>query len=97
MYHGSFITSNSFHVDRGYIVGNKAEGRFSKRVVSGGKKCSFFGKFDVLGFLETLVLRIAHLPYYRRIYMSVILEIFLWDLQIKMPIWNIDFLTLCKS
>ena len=30
---------------------------------SGGKKCSFFGKFGVFCFLETPVLR---LPYYRR-------------------------------
>ena len=34
--------------------------------VSGGKNCSFFGKFGVLCFLETLVLRFALLPYYRR-------------------------------
>ena len=34
--------------------------------VSGGKKCSFLGKFDVLCFLEILVLRFALLPYYRR-------------------------------
>ena len=34
--------------------------------VSGGKKCSFFGKFGVLSFLETPVLRFALLPYYRR-------------------------------
>ena len=33
--------------------------------VSGGKKCSFFGKFDVLWFLETPVLGFAFLPYYR--------------------------------
>ena len=33
--------------------------------VSGGKKCSFFGKFSVLCFLETLVLRFGLLPYYR--------------------------------
>ena len=32
----------------------------------GGKKCSFFGKFGVLCFLETSVLRFALLPYYRR-------------------------------
>ena len=32
--------------------------------VSGGKKCSFFGKFGVLCFLETVVLRFAVLPYY---------------------------------
>ena len=31
--------------------------------VSGGKKCSFFGKFDVLCFLETPVLSFALLPY----------------------------------
>ena len=30
------------------------------------KKCSFFGKCDVLCFLETPVLRFALLPYYRR-------------------------------
>ena len=34
--------------------------------VSGGKKCSFFGKFSMLCFLETPVLRFALLPYYRR-------------------------------
>ena len=33
--------------------------------VSGGKKCSFFGKFGVLCFLETPVLRFVLLPYYR--------------------------------
>ena len=31
------------------------------------KKCSFFGKFVVLCFLETSVLRFALLPYYRRV------------------------------
>ena len=34
--------------------------------VSGGKKCSFFGKFGGLCFLETPVLRLAFLPYFRR-------------------------------
>ena len=34
--------------------------------VSEGKKCSFFGKFGVLCFLETPVLRFALLLYYRR-------------------------------
>ena len=34
--------------------------------VSVGKKCSFFGKFNVLCFLETFVLRFVLLPYYRR-------------------------------
>ena len=31
--------------------------------VSGSKKCSFFGKFGVLCFLVTSVLRLAYLPY----------------------------------
>ena len=34
--------------------------------VSGVKKCSFFGNFGVLCFLETPVLRFALLPYSRR-------------------------------
>ena len=34
--------------------------------VSGGKKCLFFGNFGVRCFLETLVLKFALLPYYRR-------------------------------
>ena len=34
--------------------------------VSRGKKCLFFGKFGMLCFLETAVLRFALLPYYRR-------------------------------
>ena len=37
------------------------------RCVSEGKKCSLFGKFGVLSFLETPVLRFALLPYYCRI------------------------------
>ena len=35
--------------------------------VSGGKKCSFFGKFGVLCFLETPVLRFTLSPYYQQI------------------------------
>ena len=35
--------------------------------VSGSKKCSFFGKFGVICFLVTLVLRFTLLPYYRRL------------------------------
>ena len=35
--------------------------------VSGGKKYSFFGKFGVLCFLETPVLRFDLLPYYRKV------------------------------
>ena len=42
------------HVSRTYVC------------ISGGKKCSLFGKFGVLCFLETPVLRFALLTYYRR-------------------------------
>ena len=35
--------------------------------VSGGKKCTFFGKFALLCFLETPVLKFTFLPYDRRI------------------------------
>ena len=35
--------------------------------VSEGKKCSFFGKFDVLCFLQAPILRFTLLPHYRRI------------------------------
>ena len=41
--------------------------RYTYVCVSGGKKCSFFGKFGVLCFLITSVLRFAILQYYRRI------------------------------
>ena len=37
------------------------------RVRIRGKKCSFFGRFGVLSFIETPVLRFALLPYYRRL------------------------------
>ena len=42
--------------------------------VSGGKKRLFFGKFGVVCFLETPVLRFALLPYYRRITTANILH-----------------------
>ena len=38
--------------------------------VSVGKKCSFFEKFGVLCFLETLLLRFVLLPYYRRLFVT---------------------------
>ena len=41
--------------------------KFSEKQTLGGKKCLFFGKFDVLCFLETPVWRFALLPYNRRI------------------------------
>ena len=39
--------------------------------ISGGKKCSFLRKLDVLCFLETSVLRFTLLPYYQRIYCAI--------------------------
>ena len=55
------------------FVGNKAKGQTSKRVFQRrgggrGKKCSFFGKFGVLCFLEIPILTFALLPYYRQIF-----------------------------
>ena len=52
---------------------------FPKNVgVSGSKKCLFYGKFNVLCFLETPVLKLALLPYYRRsvkfIYVKVLIS-----------------------
>ena len=44
------------------------------RCVSGGKKCLFFGKFGVLCFLETTVLRFVLLPCYRRLKDPVFLD-----------------------
>ena len=38
--------------------------------VSGGKKCSFFGKFGVLCFFEIPLLRFALLSYYQRIFLQ---------------------------
>ena len=71
---------------RCYIVGNKVKGRISERVFQENKRrqifrktnisnrgvrnVRFFGKFDVLCFLKTPVLRCAFLPYYRRYIMQ---------------------------
>ena len=52
------------------FVGNRQKGESQNgffKSVSGGKKCSFFGKFDVLCFLEKPVLRFVLLPYCRPI------------------------------
>ena len=72
---GFFLELPFFH-KFSQIIGNKAKGRISKRVFQkkqrtpnfpkNEKKCSFFGKFGVLCFLETPVLRFALLPYYWR-------------------------------
>ena len=40
--------------------------------VSGGKKCSFFGKFDVVCFLETPFVRFALFPYNRRLSFQIL-------------------------
>ena len=65
----------TFHL-RSSVIRKKGESqngcfkntKYVKHVcVSEGKKCSFFGKFGVLCFLETFVLRFTLLPYYRRI------------------------------
>ena len=40
--------------------------QWGTRYISGGNKCSFFGKFGVLCFLVSPVLRFSLLPYYRR-------------------------------
>ena len=48
-----------------WIYMSKLAGNKSKGWISGGKKCSFFEKFGVLCFLETPVLRLSLLPYYR--------------------------------
>ena len=63
-----------FATENPRFVVNKVKGRISKRVFQenkaqcvSGSKCSFFGKFGVLCFLGTPVLRFALLTYYRRI------------------------------
>ena len=45
---------------------NKASKMFQKTNISWGRKCSFFGKFGVLCFLVTPVLKFAILPYSRQ-------------------------------
>ena len=57
------LLKNLKHVvwSQGYVVGNKAKWRISKRVFQENKA----QKFGVLCFFETPVLRFAILPYYR--------------------------------
>ena len=72
---------------------------FTYVCVSGGKKCSFFGKFDVLRFFEIPVLKFALLPYYRRIIINSNIfrhiHVLLRHIPIK-PYCGI-FSTLCNS
>ena len=78
----------SCDIPQSEFVGNKAEGRISKRVLQSKQstpsflknehflppdKCSFFRKFGVLCFLVTPVFRFALLRYYRRITKSEII------------------------
>ena len=61
-----FFISRHFGRNTSSVIRQK--GKFQNVCVSEGKKCSgFFGKFGVLCFVETLVLRFALLPYYRRL------------------------------
>ena len=67
-----------------------------KICVSGGKKCSFFGKFGVLSFLETLVLRFARLLYYWRILMQI--HFYLGQLEWNKKYWaNLAIMYIPKS
>ena len=63
-------------------------------------KCSFFGKFDVLCFLETLVLRFALLPYYRQIMINLIISHYLCIPAITPPAFTsappVSYVTPCK-
>ena len=51
-------------------------------------KCSFFGKFGVLCFLETPVLRFALLRYYRRITVTIIIFTLLVIIKQDQQIWH---------
>ena len=56
---------------------NKARQIFQKneQFLPGGKKCLFFEKFGVLCFVETLVLRLSLLPYYRLFSLCIVIVI----------------------
>ena len=58
-----FFFSVFFEIQTSKIIGNLE----TDVCVSGDKRSLFFGKFGVVCFLETPVLRFALLPYYRRI------------------------------
>ena len=60
------ISKRVFQENKARQIFRKTNIYFSLIRTRGGKKCSFFGKFGVLYFLETPVLRFALLPYYRR-------------------------------
>ena len=72
--------------------------------VLGGKKCSVFGKFGALCFLEISVLRLALLPYYRRKWVAnlklIIIDLWLTTLGCtaqKMKFSIEDFFSKCDQ
>ena len=92
---------------------NKARQIFQKTNISytliHTRQCSFFGKFGVLCFLETLVLRFAILFYYRRTFLvrssSQISLLILSEFEriISIPLkssetaWKRNFLTILET
>ena len=76
---------NGYFVARKSFVAEAAFKEIQYVCVSGGKKCSFSGKFGVLCFLEIPLLKFALLPYYRQIKLTQRLRCF-----IHLPI-NVTF------
>ena len=72
LFHDPEIVGNTAkgRISKRMFQENKACQIFRKTNISysasGSKKCSFFGKFDMLCFLETPILISVLLPYYRR-------------------------------
>ena len=60
-----------------YVSGSKNSDMHTYMSDSGGKKCLFFGKFGVLCFLATSVLKFTFLPCYQRTRLYKILALFL--------------------
>ena len=63
VYYASFICTQKAHCANSSAIRPDMDKHV---LVSRGEKCSFFGKFGVLWFLVTPILRFALLPYYRR-------------------------------
>ena len=62
--------------------------------VSGGKKCSFFGKLSLIFLLVKPVLKFCLLPYYRRIIPVYLKVNIFWSFQNVTLIWPWSFLML---
>ena len=60
----------------------------------GGKKCSFLGKFGVLCFLVTSILRFALLHYYRRYVADVQMTDNLLNYNVTQPAFTCSKLTI---